>query len=524
MKKRIKLSLLCLLLFVINVSASEISAGMALSKGTEIMSSRFASFSGRAVSVNPVMYNGHKAYYVIQFMPQGWILISADDSTEPLIGYSEHGSFIMDDMPETMKSVMDCFGRRITERAAAIKTKSLGWDNGSGRTCASTRAGESAVEPLIPVNWNQSGAYKKYCPSDANGQAIVGCVAVAMAQAMSVARWPERPCGEYSYVDPTYGTQYINYDNEPSYDWNYIIGGSDNKDGAARLLWHCGVSVNMKYGIDGSGTQDSYIVSALQRNFSYPSSVKYYKRSNFSDDEWHELIYNELRNGRAVCLSGQDLKGGYGHCFNLDGYQNGAYHVNWGWGGANNGYFELTSLKDATMNMDYSAPAYQSVVAGIRKPSDRPSDILLSNNSVEANQPAGTVVGDITVENEAVIIPEYTYEILGEYSIIFHKRLPAPFEVKDGKLVTTEVLNSDDGDRNITITVTDQNGASVSRDFKIKVLNSTGMVNIDNSCPTTDIEYYNIDGKRQHDLKTGINIIRYKVPGGKIRTIKRIRK
>jgi hypothetical protein len=113
---------------------------------------------------------------------------------------------------------------------------------------------------------------------------------------------------------------YINYDKEPAYNWNNILSGANDRDDVARLLWHCGVAVKMNYGTDGSGTQTSYIPAALQRNFSYPNSVKFYSRKDFSNSDWNDLILNELKAGRAVAYSGYDPKKSYGHCFNLDGY------------------------------------------------------------------------------------------------------------------------------------------------------------------------------------------------------------
>ena len=515
MIKKLTLSIACLFL-ALTAEAAEISPATAKLKAKEIMNARFDSFDASEASVTPVMYEGLKAYYVVQFA-KGWTLIAADDRTEPLIGFSDEGTFVVNDMPASVQSVIDCFSRRITDRARHLTAKSAGWDNGAASNRAAARAA-AKVEPLIKVNWNQSGAYKKYCPTNSQGQAIVGCVAVGMAQAMSVARWPERPVGEFSYTSEQFGYQYINYDKEPAYDWNDIIAGNNNKDGAARLLWHCGVAVKMDYGISGSGAQSSAIATALQRNFSYPKSVVHYSRSSFSEDDWHSLMYNELANGRAIAFHGYDPKGGYGHCFNIDGYNNGAYHVNWGWGGSNNGYFELHALKDLTMGMDYSEATYQGAVIGIRAPSDKPSDIHLSNTSVEAQKPAGTEVGEIEVENEAVVTPTYTWQILGPYNPILHKRLPAPFTVKDGKLVTTEVLKYEDGNRNITITVTDQKGDSFSRDFTIKVLDSTGIDGVEMDSEAESCGSFNVGGMRTSTNGKGLTILK-----GKKATIKVIK-
>ena len=506
--KRLILSLVCLVP-MIGVVADNVSSDVAKQKAQEMMAERVPVFAGTVSSITPVQYHGKNVYYVVQFVPEGWALISADDKSTPLLGYSGTGVFQTEGQPENVSSFLGGYGNIVEKNALEKEEVNSGWATGCMAKAKSISKVSSEVSPLIRVNWNQTSPYNKYCPSDnQHGKAIVGCVAVAMAQAMSVDQYPARPSGAYSYTSDNYGSLYIDYDKEAAYDWSHIIS-SDNvdKDDIAHLLFHCGVSINMDYGKDGSGTQDSYIVTALQRNFSYPKSVAYYARKNYSGD-WEELIINELKNGRAVCLSGQDLKGGYGHCFNLDGYSNGAYHVNWGWGGSNNGYFMLDGLKDGTMNMDYSDPYYQSVIVGIRAPSVNPSDIVLSNYTVTEGLPAGAVVGSITVESEASN-PAYTYKLVGEYSIVFHKYLTAPFNVVNGNLVTTESLNSAEGNRLVTITATNtQTGASVSRDFTIQVLSSTG---VKENLVTTEstVEYYNIAGEKLSTPRKGINIIKH---------------
>lgn len=466
MRKRTILFILCSLFlwtWTASLSAKEVTPEEAVAVATDVLRQHGA-VAGRSVqSVRAVTYNGRKSYYIIQYAPEGWALVSADDMSSPLLGYSVKGTFRQEAAQENIGYWLEGYSRQIERNASLDGARHPGWEQAS---LPVTRAASDKIAPLIQVNWNQGKPYNVYCPSDSRGTAVVGCVAVAMAQAMSVARWPERPQGDYSYVDATYGTLHINYDNEAPYDWNAILTGANNKSEVARLLYHCGVSVNMGYGVDGSGTQTSYVPKALQRNFGYPASTKFYSRTSYSGD-WKQLILNELSDGRAVCYSGADLKKGYGHCFNLDGYDGSFFHVNWGWGGANNGYFSLDALRDATMDMDYTAQ--QGVVVGIRPPSDKPSDIYLSATSVKEKQPAGTVVGTVTVESEAVN-PTYNFSVRGEYSILLHDYVKAPFTVENGQLKTTDVLNKEDGDWTIEITATNtQNKASVTRQFTIHV-------------------------------------------------------
>jgi hypothetical protein len=466
-------SLLLLLLFgwLTSTWAKDITPQEAREAALKAVRRQALGFNGTVDSVEPVTYNGSIAYYVVRFVPQGWALISADDGTTPLLGYSTTGTFTLNNAPDNLQGWMNGYADQIVRVASMSNaTRHSGWAE-LDQAPVTTRAAFDKVAPLITVHWNQSGYYKKYCPTNNSGQAIVGCVAVAMGQAMSVCRYPARPVGDHSYYAPDFGTQYINYDKEPAYNWNNILSGANNLDDVARLLWHCGVAVDMNYGISGSGAQSSAIATALQRNFSYPSSVTYYSRASYNGD-WKMLIVNELHGGRAVCYSGHDPKGGYGHCFNLDGYDgNNMFHVNWGWGGTGDGYFPLDNLSDAQMGMDYTAS--QGVIVGIRPPSDRPSDIMLSETVVKEQQPAGTVVAEVTVSSEAVN-PQYTYSVRGTYSPILHDYIKVPFTIEDGMLKTTEILKAADRQEwIIEITATNTaNRASYSKTFTIYVMSS----------------------------------------------------
>jgi hypothetical protein len=124
---------------------------------------------------------------------------------------------------------------------------------------------------------------------------------------------------------------------------------SDTDAGAtavATLMRCCGVSLEMNYGDTnhgGSSADATLISNALKTYFEYDATTQCADRSYYSYANWIELIYNELRQGRAVVYNGQSLGGG--HAFVCDGYQGEDYfHINWGWSGGSNGYFKLSAL------------------------------------------------------------------------------------------------------------------------------------------------------------------------------------
>lgn len=66
-------------------------------------------------------------------------------------------------------------------------------------------------------------------------------------------------------------------------------------------------------------------------------------RSCFTLAEWTAIIDKELQAKRPILYSGRTTNGG--HQFVCDGSDgNGLYHINWGWGGYQDGYFDITIL------------------------------------------------------------------------------------------------------------------------------------------------------------------------------------
>ena len=459
--------LFLLLSLSVSAFAVEITKENARSLALNAITSRNPSFSVYDAIVTDSINNNQVSFYIVQFKPQGWALISKTNQSEALLGYSADGVFEKNAQPESMRFWLNRYDEQIKN---IIQNPSTAASQVKQKASAVVNA---AVSPLIKVNWNQTKPYNQFCPSDANGQAIVGCVAVSMAQAMTVARFPDRPVGYFSYFSNTYGNIYIDYDKESAYDWDVIISGSDSKVSAARLLFQCGVSVKMDYSTTASGTQTSYIPGALKTYFSYPSSVTYYSRDSY-DGDWSKLVIDELNSGRAVVYSGQDVVRNEGHAFNLDGFDGTSmFHVNWGWGGQNNGYYTIDGLKDS--GFDFTAQ--QGVVVGIRAPSVAPSDITLSSSSVPEQSAVGTVVGAVSVQSEAVN-PTYTFELKGPYSILTHGYLPAAFYIEDGNLKTKDVFSLDDGDQSVYIKATNtSNGLFFEKEFDIAVTKSTSAVN-----------------------------------------------
>ena len=404
-------------------------------------------------------------YYLINLAPQGRVILSADDVATPVLGYSLSGSLEEEKMPANMRYVMSEFEEKIQEVILTEKTQHPYWMHPSTSV---TRAGDNKIEPLIQVNWNQGAPFNAYCPRQ---KAVVGCVAVAMAQAMSVQRYPSRPQGQVSYAHALYGALNINFDNERAYNWDNIMNPQyDSYDEVARLLYHAGMSVRMDYGEDGSGipsNEVSRISQALMNHFSYPEGISYHWLDRY-DGDWKQLILNELQAGRAVVYNAIDSKARAGHSFNIDGYDGSSlFHVNWGWGGYGNGDFSLSYLRDASMNMNYDEG--HVMVIGIGSPDQMFRSISLSSNRIEEGLTAGAVVGSLAVNGEEPS-PNCEFSVHGVYNSAAQSYTSVPFTVEEGLLKTTECLTQRKEPWNIEITVSDpESGESLTQGFRVFV-------------------------------------------------------
>jgi hypothetical protein len=260
-----------------------------------------------------------------------------------------------------------------TGSSEEIKNKWLELEQGKKSTKST-----AAVVPLIQTKWNQAPYYNELCPLDpeTNRRTYTGCVATAMAQIMKYWNYPANGTGFHSYNHESYGTIPANF-GSTTYNWasmpNSITGSNS---AVATLMFHCGVSVDMDYGPDGSGAYTSAIAPALKTYFGYSSSAEEKRRSSYTDLQWKELLKTELDAGRPLHYAGYDVN--VGHAFICDGYDiNDLFHFNWGWGGSADGYFAISMLNPFTCEFNSNHKA----VIGIQPPSGSQScDMRLYNN------------------------------------------------------------------------------------------------------------------------------------------------
>ncbi|MCS6934489.1 MAG: thiol protease/hemagglutinin PrtT [Chitinophagales bacterium] len=311
--------------------------------------------------------DGRPIYYIFSVENNGgFVIVSGDDLAEPILGYSTEGNFSADNINPSMRKWLEHYREEIlyikenvTETSPEIVRL---WETYlNGLNSDGPRSG-SAVNPLCGAKWNQAPYENALCPFDYqyNERTVTGCVATAMAIIMKYWSYPQQGTGFHSYNHPKYGTLSANFGNT-TYAWNSMPNViMSNNNAVATIMYHCGVAVEMMYGPGSTGGSGAYVASAaspiqacaeyaFKTYFGYdPTTLQGVLRSNYTTTQWINLLKAELDAGRPIQYAG--IGSGGGHTWVCDGYDNNNFfHMNWGWGGNSDGYFNLNNLNPQTL-------------------------------------------------------------------------------------------------------------------------------------------------------------------------------
>lgn len=316
-------------------------------------------------------------FYIFNYAENSFVIISGDDIFYPILGYSNESKFDINNISPATKEWLDQYAEQIWialenhhESTEEIQNE---WKRIRNKQIQINKI-QSGVSPLLKTKWNQSPYYNDLCPWDEELKArtITGCVATAMAQIMRYWSYPAMGSGSHGYTHPKYGYLFANF-GVTYYDWSEMPEVVKEPNLAvATINYHCGVSVNMGYGVHGSGAAGSVVVApALINYFRYDKSLRIEDRNSYSFSQWITMLKEELLSGRPIYYQGAGNVGG--HAFVCDGFDNNNFfHFNWGWGGASDGYFKIDALNPGSMTFNAS----QSVVIGIQPPIDQIENTL----------------------------------------------------------------------------------------------------------------------------------------------------
>lgn len=315
-------------------------------------------------------------YYVFNATEgKGFVIVSADERTEEILGYGMDSQFDETRLSETMRIWLEGYADQIDAvQDGRMETKPLYVEN------------HAPIGKLVSSMWGQGDdtaegeAYNQLCPTIDGKHCMTGCAATAMAQVMRYYEWPKAYTAVIPGYTPNEDIGYLSSLSKLKFSWNDMVDRYDEGQTAAQqkavaqLMRYCGQALEINYGTDASSASASSFTKALRDYFNYDVNTRYVRRSDYSAEGWDNLIYNELKHGRPVIYHGSNPGGG--HAFVCDGYDGkGFYHINWGWDGYCNGFFKLSILNprgggtgSSTSNNGYSSD--QGAEVGIQKPTD----------------------------------------------------------------------------------------------------------------------------------------------------------
>lgn len=323
---------------------------------------------------------GDVAYYVFNrtdIKDGGFVIVSATEGGDRILGYSDNTPFDYSTAPEPVKALLYMLANHLDADAAE------------------TRASETelprSVAPLLSSKWDQLSPYNLACPSDGKSNAVTGCGATCISQVAYYYKYPVTGTGSHQYVSATnkfpcsynFGSATFDYDNMLG-----TYGASATtvqKKAVSELMYAAGVAANTDYKIYPRSSTCSLnnIAVGLRNYFNYDAGMSVCRKDYYTLNGWKEMLCQEIAQGRPVIYQG--IGASLGHVFILDGYNAvRRFHINWGWGGRYDGYYNVGDLKVG----DYGAlDTYLWVIRGI-KPAEEgsiQSSEIYANNISDVN-------------------------------------------------------------------------------------------------------------------------------------------
>ena len=351
-----------------------------------------------------VASGNNPAYYVFnaQRAKKGFVIVAGEEqASDDILGYSESGEFDPQDMPPALQYMLQCYA----EQTEMVR-------NGEAEAHRTSVQREN-IDPLIQTKWNQNAPFNSgNVTYSRSGELFptAGCVATAMAQIIRYYASPVQTTAipAYTYWLSTNGLTFsrtevsgydaINIPGLPATTFNYDImedyyettATGESIQEVAKLMAYCGRAVEMHYTLNGSSAGES--VKSFTY-FGFNPNGKDLNRSEYTSEEWDNLVYAELQAKRPVLYSGgaQSAYSNSGHAFVCDGYKDGLFHINWGWSGRYDGFFKLSECNPYGTGTggSNSLDGYsfrQAILTGIQPNATAADPLRLILSEIKSNQ------------------------------------------------------------------------------------------------------------------------------------------
>lgn len=295
-------------------------------------------------------YQSSSPYYIIsRGNDMGFVIVSGDDCLPQVLGVVDEGNYDENDMPDSFRDWLNYRAEQVEYAQANGKNAPY--------VSAGVPSGRMDVGPLIETLWHQSSPYNDRCPTiTSNGnRAVTGCVATAASQIAYYWRKDARTTTGTTTPTYSYGqapvTSEFRIPKGTPLKWDLMqkeyssSTPAEYKDAVAVLCAVMGMSCYLEYG-PSTGGQISDMINVFKNQIGINGGTCVYKSDNthlnMSEEQWSELLYNQMIQKRPVLYCGYNSADG-GHAVVCDGYQSstGFFHINFGWGRNYNGFFSV---------------------------------------------------------------------------------------------------------------------------------------------------------------------------------------
>ena len=329
--------------------------GASNSFAAQVSESRARAIASEFFNVNmpvkPATMKAHgnnAAYYVFNNPEQpGWVIIAGDDRARQILAYGDEDYFDAADVPDCIQDWLDTYAMQIAGIDGATTHHSANY----APTQSLAASSKSRIAPMLTSNWAQGLPFNQQCATTTEGGSNycpAGCVAIAMAQILYYYK-----SGTQCVAIPGYTSQRLNrympalpatiFNYSVMNDWyENEVNNSTSAQETAKLVRYCAQSVQMNFGVNSSSATSQR--NAFVYYFGFDKDAMQHSRTDYNANDWENMVYTELAGGRPVYISARKESGG--HAFICDGYENGLFHINWGWRSHQNGYFALNALSD----------------------------------------------------------------------------------------------------------------------------------------------------------------------------------
>ena len=267
--------------------------------------------------------NEQPAYYIFTNPnDKKFVIISGESKLNELVGYGDKMTENPNDQPPYFKLFLKEYERVVKE----VRAKAT--------TTTPQRPIKRKVEPLLTCKWSQYDPFNKYTPLSNGQHTPTGCVATATAQVMFYNKWPKNRPTEYIASTGDEARKSSTYWWDEMKNTTNEMRTEQSRQAVGVLMYDIGKAVHMRYYIKGSDSNLQRACNALRDKFDY--TVRYLDKNFLPANEFLNEVMQEISDGYPVLVVGGP------HAFVYDGYdEQGLIHTNWGWGGENDGYFDI---------------------------------------------------------------------------------------------------------------------------------------------------------------------------------------